>query len=94
MRNFNFSLAQFVIISLRNNMFELADRLVGIYKTNNTTKSVTINPKVFGVELSTGVRLGAAASATKAKPLIDSTNQAPHHFRRSRTNTSRRSQLE
>lgn len=46
--------AQFVIISLRNNMFELADRLVGIYKvllfhlilfeTNNTTKSVTIDP--------------------------------------------------
>ena len=25
--------AQFIIISLRNNMFELADRLVGIYKT-------------------------------------------------------------
>ena len=36
--------AQFVIISLRNNMFELADRLVGIYKTDNTTKSVAINP--------------------------------------------------
>jgi hypothetical protein len=30
--------AQFIIISLRNNMFELADRLVGIYKTNNATK--------------------------------------------------------
>ncbi|KAJ3124126.1 hypothetical protein HK100_011355 [Physocladia obscura] len=30
--------AQFIIISLRNNMFELADRLVGIYKTDNTTK--------------------------------------------------------
>jgi structural maintenance of chromosome 4 len=28
-------------------MFELADRLVGIYKTNDTTKSVTINPKSF-----------------------------------------------
>jgi structural maintenance of chromosome 4 len=42
--------AQFVIISLRNNMFELADRLVGIYKTNNCTKSVTINPKAFGGE--------------------------------------------
>jgi len=42
--------AQFVIISLRNNMFELADRLVGIYKTNNCTKSVTINPRAFGVE--------------------------------------------
>ncbi|KAJ3127697.1 hypothetical protein HK098_005933 [Nowakowskiella sp. JEL0407] len=39
--------AQFVIISLRNNMFELADRLVGIYKTNNTTKSITIDPKVI-----------------------------------------------
>jgi len=36
--------AQFLIISLRNNMFELADRLVGVYKTNNATKSVTINP--------------------------------------------------
>jgi structural maintenance of chromosome 4 len=42
--------AQFVIISLRNNMFELADRLVGIYKTDNCTKSVTINPKAFGLE--------------------------------------------
>ncbi|KAJ1971175.1 Structural maintenance of chromosomes protein 4 [Dimargaris xerosporica] len=36
--------AQFVIISLRNNMFELADRLVGIYKTHNQTKSIAINP--------------------------------------------------
>ena len=41
--------AQFIIISLRNNMFELADRLVGIYKTNNQTKSVTINPEAFAV---------------------------------------------
>ncbi|XP_029636692.1 structural maintenance of chromosomes protein 4 [Octopus sinensis] len=37
--------AQFIIISLRNNMFELADRLVGIYKTDNCTKSLTINPQ-------------------------------------------------
>ncbi|KAJ7970989.1 Structural maintenance of chromosomes protein [Quillaja saponaria] len=41
--------AQFVIISLRNNMFELADRLVGIYKTDNCTKSITINPNSFVV---------------------------------------------
>ncbi|PSC72157.1 structural maintenance of chromosomes 4 [Micractinium conductrix] len=41
--------AQFVIISLRNNMFELADRLVGIYKTDNATKSVAINPHQFAV---------------------------------------------
>ena len=39
--------AQFIIISLRSNMFELADRLVGIYKTHNTTKSVAINPNVI-----------------------------------------------
>ena len=37
--------AQFIIISLRNNMFELADRLVGIYKINDITKTVTICPK-------------------------------------------------
>ncbi|XP_010528339.1 PREDICTED: structural maintenance of chromosomes protein 4 [Tarenaya hassleriana] len=41
--------AQFIIISLRNNMFELADRLVGIYKTDNCTKSITINPRSFAV---------------------------------------------
>ncbi|PSS30465.1 Structural maintenance of chromosomes protein [Actinidia chinensis var. chinensis] len=41
--------AQFIIISLRNNMFELADRLVGIYKTDNCTKSITINPASFVV---------------------------------------------
>ncbi len=28
-------------------MFELANRLVGIYKTHDTTKSVTINPHCF-----------------------------------------------
>ena len=39
--------AQFVIISLRNYMFELADQLVGIYKTNNCTKSATITPSAF-----------------------------------------------
>ena len=42
--------AQFIIISLRNNMFELADRLVGIYKTNNSTKSVAINPKRIAMD--------------------------------------------
>ncbi|MCP9263316.1 Structural maintenance of chromosomes protein 4 [Dirofilaria immitis] len=36
--------AQFIVISLRNNMFELADRLIGIYKTFDCTKSVAIDP--------------------------------------------------
>lgn len=37
--------AQFIVISLRNNMFEMADILVGIYKTDNCTKSVAIDPR-------------------------------------------------
>ena len=51
--------AQFIIISLRNNMFELADRLVGIYKTDNCTKSVTIDPN----KLSQGIRPSIATEA-------------------------------
>lgn len=56
--------AQFIIISLRNNMFELADRLVGIYKTENCTKSVTINPRAFGF----------AGQQNGNGPLADNTN--------------------
>jgi structural maintenance of chromosome 4 len=37
--------AQFIIISLRNNMFELADRLFGIYKVNNCTSATFICPE-------------------------------------------------
>merc|ERR1712152_87677 len=54
--------AQFVIISLRNNMFELANRLVGIYKTNNASKSITIDPKLF--KLPTPATTTATATAT------------------------------
>lgn len=39
--------AQFIIVSLRENMFEIADQLVGIFKTNNCTKSVTIIPHKY-----------------------------------------------
>ncbi|ETO07556.1 hypothetical protein RFI_29836 [Reticulomyxa filosa] len=39
--------AQFVVISLRNNMFELANQLVDIYKTHDCSKSITIDPKKF-----------------------------------------------
>eukprot|EP00038_Savillea_parva_P009804 m.185960 g.185960 ORF g.185960 m.185960 type:complete len:1307 (+) comp16612_c0_seq1:91-4011(+) len=54
--------AQFIIISLRNNMFELADRLVGIYKTDNCTKTVTINPHSMAGTTAVG---GAPATAVK-----------------------------
>ena len=39
--------AQFIVISLRNNMFELAHRLVGVYKVNQMTKSVTIDNRDY-----------------------------------------------
>lgn len=42
--------AQFVIISLRAEMFELADRLVGIYKVNDRSRTTTIDPNKVGVE--------------------------------------------
>jgi len=32
--------AQFIVISLRNNMFELASRLVGVYKVNHMVGSL------------------------------------------------------
>ncbi|KAF2851278.1 nuclear condensin-like protein complex subunit Smc4 [Plenodomus tracheiphilus IPT5] len=39
--------AQFIVISLRNNMFELSSRLVGVYKVNHMTKSVTIENRDY-----------------------------------------------
>ncbi|KFV98226.1 Structural maintenance of chromosomes protein 4, partial [Eurypyga helias] len=42
--------AQFIVISLRENMFEIADRLIGIYKTDNVSKSVTVNPKALAAK--------------------------------------------
>ena len=36
--------AQFIIISLRNNMFDLADKLVGVYKTHDKTKTINLEP--------------------------------------------------
>jgi structural maintenance of chromosome 4 len=39
--------AQFIIISLRNDMFELSHRLIGIYKTANATRSKS--PACLGV---------------------------------------------
>lgn len=39
--------AQFIVISLRNNMFELAQQLVGIYKRENMTRSATLQNREF-----------------------------------------------
>ncbi len=39
-------------VSLRNNMFELANRLVGIYKTTDISRSITVDPDLFAVPVS------------------------------------------
>ncbi|CAI2190348.1 3214_t:CDS:2, partial [Funneliformis geosporum] len=39
--------AQFIVISLHDNMSELADHLVGVFKTDDQSKSVTFNPRKF-----------------------------------------------
>lgn len=39
--------AQFIIISLRNNMFDLADKLIGVYKTFDRTKIILFKPSKY-----------------------------------------------
>lgn len=65
--------AQFIIISLRNNMFELADRLVGIYKTSNCTKSVSIDPRAYGTgiqEQEDGCDLSTPGALSERRPNV------------------------
>eukprot|EP00435_Cladocopium_sp_Y103_P033627 s1533_g8.t1 len=63
--------AQFIVISLRNHMFELADLLVGIYKTFDVSKSVAINPSSFDVS-----REEQAASGKRPLPITGSTGNS------------------
>lgn len=39
--------AQFIIISLRNNMFEMAHQLVGVCKVNDVTSTLVLMPRAF-----------------------------------------------
>jgi len=60
--------SQFIIISLRNNMFELADKLVGIYKTHDVTQTITINPNAMLNKIQSGKpgdEPGAAAAQSE-----------------------------
>ncbi|CAD8166777.1 unnamed protein product [Paramecium pentaurelia] len=47
--------AQFIVISLRNNMFELANKLIGIYKTFDTTKTVQIQPELVQMKINSSI---------------------------------------
>jgi len=39
--------AQFIVISLRNNIFELTSWLVGPYKVNHLTKNISVENKAY-----------------------------------------------
>jgi structural maintenance of chromosome 4 len=62
--------AQFIIISLRNHMFECADRLMGIYKTHDQSKSVTISPQMFLPLGAAENRLNAPTQALKENAAV------------------------
>lgn len=91
--------AQFVIISLRNNMFELASRLVGIYKTNGQTKSLAVENTELSQAMAEEAALASAtlaASARKAEahpnpPKTPSSTVA--HAQRPQASTSRQGPL-
>lgn len=80
--------AQFIVISLRNNMFELADRLVGIYKTNNVTKSITIDPRKFAMPsgqqqqmaLDAAAAAGSKGSSSGSASVLAAANNGKNSF--------------
>eukprot|EP01060_Flectonema_neradi_P009888 TRINITY_DN17047_c0_g1_i3.p1 TRINITY_DN17047_c0_g1~~TRINITY_DN17047_c0_g1_i3.p1 ORF type:complete len:1325 (+),score=391.49 TRINITY_DN17047_c0_g1_i3:58-4032(+) len=43
--------AQFIIISLRDHMFDLANRLIGISKVNNCTQTAALNPGSYPISI-------------------------------------------
>lgn len=65
--------AQFIVITLRPEHFELADRLVGIYKRKDISKSISLNPraveKKVGAQPPPALRLTLSSSAKPSQPL-------------------------
>jgi len=81
--------AQFIIISLRNYMFELADYLVGIYKTSNCSKSITIEPSTFHIGQSTTQAHSRVTPQTQQEQ-EDKENHANHPSTAPSTRTQQR----
>jgi len=60
--------AQFVIISLRNAMFELAHQLIGICKVRDVTKSIPLNPAKMQKSVTRSLNNQAFASMDELNP--------------------------
>ena len=65
--------AQFIIISLRNQMFDLASKLVGIYKTDNTTKTVVMQNEQAKTTDRTQKNRNPSGSQVPASNILQST---------------------
>ncbi|GET88393.1 hypothetical protein, conserved [Leishmania tarentolae] len=59
--------AQFIIISLRNNMFEEAHQLVGVCKVNDTTSTLVLMPRSFRRLIATQLAEAAAEHRRKRR---------------------------
>jgi structural maintenance of chromosome 4 len=78
--------AQFIIISLRNNMFELCDRLFGIYKVRNCTSATYISPELL--ELDEKKKQNSSKSTQKTQQMASSSNVANSDQAGSNLNTT------
>ncbi|KAJ3746755.1 RecF/RecN/SMC N terminal domain-containing protein [Lentinula detonsa] len=59
--------AQFIIISLRNDMFELSHRLIGIYKTANATQSISIDNHALTARPANSASINASTNSRPSK---------------------------
>ncbi|KAJ4495817.1 RecF/RecN/SMC N terminal domain-containing protein [Lentinula edodes] len=59
--------AQFIIISLRNDMFELSHRLIGIYKTANVTQSISIDNHALTARPPSSTSIAASTTTSPSK---------------------------
>jgi hypothetical protein len=75
---------QFLIISLRNNMFEKANLLIGIYKTQEITKTIAVQPSKFikkpNFECSTGKN--SARHSVNSRRISSNQSQSSHSSNR------------
>ncbi|KAL0113308.1 hypothetical protein PUN28_012455 [Cardiocondyla obscurior] len=85
--------AQFIVISLRSNMFELADSLIGIYKTFNCSKSITLQLTQYyknnGIEPSTQLTSKTYASQISQKSRLPLSQLTQTNLRKETTTTAK-----
>lgn len=67
--------AQFIIISLRNDMFELCHRLIGIYKTSNQTRSEVLKSEILNRELNRPTGISIDNRSLHAPPPVSTVTQ-------------------